>query len=86
MVESKQEGAIVNLSSVASTMALHHHLTYCASKGAVDQITRVMALELGPHKVKRIYLHIFVCNFYPSVFGYKGYCHSHDGWAGGEAG
>lgn len=27
-------------------------MTYCASKGAVNQITRLMAIELGPHGIR----------------------------------
>lgn len=45
-------GAIVNVSSQASQAALLDHTSYCASKGAVDQLTRVMALELGPHQIR----------------------------------
>jgi NAD(P)-dependent dehydrogenase (short-subunit alcohol dehydrogenase family) len=44
-------GSIVNLSSQASAAALRDHSIYCASKGAVDSLTRVMAMELGPHQV-----------------------------------
>lgn len=47
-------GSIVNISSVASTRALDEHIAYCTSKSAVDSITRVMALELGKHKVPLI--------------------------------
>ena len=36
----------------ASMTALPDHTTYCASKGAVDQLTRMMALELGPHQIR----------------------------------
>lgn len=45
-------GAIVNLSSQASQAALRDHAAYCASKGAVDMLTKVMALELGPHGIR----------------------------------
>ncbi|GFN98415.1 L-xylulose reductase [Plakobranchus ocellatus] len=51
MVAKKSGGAIVNLSSAASTQALHDHAVYCSAKGAVDSLTTVMALELGPHKL-----------------------------------
>jgi len=44
-------GAIVNVSSQASMVGLTHH-AYCASKGGLDQLTRVMALELGPHGIR----------------------------------
>ncbi len=45
-------GAIVNISSQASKIALANHTSYCTSKGAVDQLTRVMALELGPFQIR----------------------------------
>jgi NAD(P)-dependent dehydrogenase (short-subunit alcohol dehydrogenase family) len=45
-------GSIVNLSSQASMVGLSDHAAYCASKGALDQLTRVMALELGPHQIR----------------------------------
>ncbi|ESO87090.1 hypothetical protein LOTGIDRAFT_149387 [Lottia gigantea] len=47
IMKSDKGGAIVNLSSVASFRGLENHTVYCASKGAVDAITKVMALELG---------------------------------------
>eukprot|EP01064_Diplonema_japonicum_P033668 TRINITY_DN670_c0_g3_i1.p1 TRINITY_DN670_c0_g3~~TRINITY_DN670_c0_g3_i1.p1 ORF type:complete len:275 (+),score=64.89 TRINITY_DN670_c0_g3_i1:58-825(+) len=46
------KGAIVNLSSQASNAPLPGHLTYCASKAAVDMITRMMAMELGPYGIR----------------------------------
>ena len=52
MVERGKGGAIVNLSSQASMIGLRDHTAYCASKGAVDQLTRTMALELGPHQIR----------------------------------
>ncbi len=45
-------GAIVNLSSQASQAALRDHACYCASKGALDMLTKVMALELGAHGIR----------------------------------
>jgi len=44
-------GSIVNVSSQASAAALKDHAIYCSSKAAVDGLTRVMALELGPYQV-----------------------------------
>ncbi len=52
MINRKVSGAIVNVSSQASMVALTDHTAYCASKGALDQLTRVMALELGPHQIR----------------------------------
>jgi NAD(P)-dependent dehydrogenase (short-subunit alcohol dehydrogenase family) len=45
-------GAIVNISSQASKVGLADHTAYCASKGALDQLTRVMALELGRYNIR----------------------------------
>ncbi|KAF8770667.1 L-xylulose reductase-like [Argiope bruennichi] len=45
-------GSIVNISSQAALVALPQHATYCASKGALDQLTKVMALELGPFQIR----------------------------------
>ncbi|CAL1282587.1 unnamed protein product [Larinioides sclopetarius] len=52
MIERKTGGAIVNISSQAAIIGLPNHATYCASKGAVDQVTKVLALELGSHKIR----------------------------------
>ncbi|XP_056153325.1 L-xylulose reductase [Lampris incognitus] len=45
-------GSIVNISSQASQCALRDHAVYCATKGALDMLTKVMALELGPHQIR----------------------------------
>ena len=45
-------GSIVNVSSQASLVALNGHISYGASKGALDSITRVSALELGKYKIR----------------------------------
>lgn len=52
MIKEKNGGAVVNVSSQASQAALDNHTIYCASKAAVDHLTRVMALELGPHNIR----------------------------------
>ncbi|MCL6604091.1 MAG: SDR family oxidoreductase [Paenibacillus sp.] len=38
-------GRIVNISSQASVVGIVDHAVYCASKGGVNQLTRVLALE-----------------------------------------
>ena len=45
-------GAIVNMSSVNGVMAIPSIASYNASKGGVDQLTRVMALALAPHRIR----------------------------------
>ncbi|MCZ6599917.1 MAG: glucose 1-dehydrogenase [Acidobacteria bacterium] len=48
----KTSGNIVNVSSVAGLRPYPGLLPYCASKAAVDQITRCLSLELGPRGVR----------------------------------
>ncbi|XP_074080959.1 L-xylulose reductase [Macrotis lagotis] len=52
LIAREAPGAIVNVSSQASQCALKDHAIYCSTKGAMDMLTKVMALELGPHKIR----------------------------------
>jgi len=52
MIDAGIKGSIVNISSTISTRAIPEHTTYCASKGAVNQITRCMAIELGKYGIR----------------------------------
>ncbi len=52
MIRLGKGGAIVNVSSQASLVALRGHISYGASKAALDNITRVSAMELGPHNIR----------------------------------
>lgn len=52
MIERKNGGSIVNISSQAGQAALKDHAVYCSSKGALDMLSKVMALELGPHNIR----------------------------------
>ncbi len=52
MIARKTGGVIVNLSSMSSMIGVTDHTGYCTSKGAVDQLTRVMAKELGPPGIR----------------------------------
>jgi 3-oxoacyl-[acyl-carrier protein] reductase len=45
-------GSIINISSVVSTYAVPNASVYAATKGAVDTITKVLAKELGPRKIR----------------------------------
>lgn len=45
-------GSIINISSVVSTSALPHTVIYSATKAAVDSVTRVLARELGPRRIR----------------------------------
>lgn len=52
MIDAGNGGAIVNVSSQASLVGLEGHISYASSKGAVDAMTRVSALELGKHNIR----------------------------------
>jgi NAD(P)-dependent dehydrogenase (short-subunit alcohol dehydrogenase family) len=45
-------GAIVSIASVSSVVAFATQTAYAASKGALAQITRVLAIEGGPHGIR----------------------------------
>jgi len=46
------KGAIVNVSSIAAAVGTPLHTAYCASKGGLDAMTRVMACELGANGIR----------------------------------
>lgn len=52
MIAAGNGGSIVNVSSQASLVGLAGHISYASSKGAVDAMTRVSALELGKHDIR----------------------------------
>ena len=52
MVAAGRPGAIVNMSSVNGIMAIPSIASYNASKGGVNQLTRVMALALADHGIR----------------------------------
>ena len=52
MIRLGNGGSIVNVSSQASLVALSGHISYGSSKAALDNITRVSALELGRYNIR----------------------------------
>ncbi|PXX98518.1 SDR family oxidoreductase [Halomonas sp. LBP4] len=52
MIAHGRQGSMVNVSSQAAMAALPGHLGYCASKAAMDAMTRVLCLELGPKGIR----------------------------------
>jgi NAD(P)-dependent dehydrogenase (short-subunit alcohol dehydrogenase family) len=52
MIRLGNGGSIVNVSSQASLVALNGHISYGSSKAALDNITRVSALELGQYGIR----------------------------------
>jgi NAD(P)-dependent dehydrogenase (short-subunit alcohol dehydrogenase family) len=52
MIEARRAGSIVNVSSQAALVALDDHLSYSASKAAMDAVTRALCIELGPFGIR----------------------------------
>ncbi|KNG92331.1 SDR family NAD(P)-dependent oxidoreductase [Pseudaestuariivita atlantica] len=52
MIANGIEGAIVNMSSINAQLAIPAIPAYCASKGGVNQLTKVAALALAPHNIR----------------------------------
>ena len=46
------KGTIINIASDAALSGSRHMVAYCASKGAVLQMTRAMALDQGPEGIR----------------------------------
>jgi NAD(P)-dependent dehydrogenase (short-subunit alcohol dehydrogenase family) len=51
MVDAGRGGRIVNVTSVHEHVPLRGATAYCAAKGGLGQLTRVMALELAEHGI-----------------------------------
>jgi NAD(P)-dependent dehydrogenase (short-subunit alcohol dehydrogenase family) len=47
-LDKAQAPAIVNMSSISGYIGSHGYAAYCATKGAVDSLTKSLSLELAP--------------------------------------
>jgi NAD(P)-dependent dehydrogenase (short-subunit alcohol dehydrogenase family) len=52
MVEAGKGGSIINISSASSDPPLSKVFTYSVAKGGVNQITKFLAREFAPHRVR----------------------------------
>jgi len=52
MVSRNVEGAIVNISSAGQLAAAPNLTHYCVAKAGVEMLTKQMALELAPHRIR----------------------------------
>jgi NAD(P)-dependent dehydrogenase (short-subunit alcohol dehydrogenase family) len=51
MIAQGTGGRVVNMSSQAGTVAIPRHVVYCASKGGVNMLTKVFALEWAQYGI-----------------------------------
>jgi NAD(P)-dependent dehydrogenase (short-subunit alcohol dehydrogenase family) len=52
MVDAGRGGSIINMSSASSGPPLSRVFTYSVAKGGVNQITKFLARELAPHRIR----------------------------------
>ena len=52
MMDGKTDGRIINVTSVHEHIPLPKAAAYCAAKGGLGLLTKVMALELGEHGIR----------------------------------
>lgn len=48
----RKKGIIIHLSSILARLAVEKRTAYCASKGAIEGLTRAMALDLAPYNIR----------------------------------
>jgi NAD(P)-dependent dehydrogenase (short-subunit alcohol dehydrogenase family) len=51
MIRGERGGAIVNVTSAARVLAVPGLTAYTAAKGAIESLTKTLALELAPHAI-----------------------------------
>jgi glucose 1-dehydrogenase len=49
---TQQSGSIINMSSVNAQLAIPNQVPYVVSKGGINQLTKVMALNLAPYGIR----------------------------------
>jgi NAD(P)-dependent dehydrogenase (short-subunit alcohol dehydrogenase family) len=52
LIETKQTGSIINVSSQMGHVGAARRTVYCASKHAMEGFTKAMAIELAPHNIR----------------------------------
>jgi 3-oxoacyl-[acyl-carrier protein] reductase len=52
MIDDGKKGSIINIGSGCNKLAFPNLVDYTASKGGVEQFTKVSAIELGPHGIR----------------------------------
>jgi NAD(P)-dependent dehydrogenase (short-subunit alcohol dehydrogenase family) len=52
MVNRKIQGNVINMSSAGQAVAAPNLTHYCVAKAGIEMLTKQMALELAPHKIR----------------------------------
>lgn len=52
MIDNKIAGSIVNISSQAGVIGLDEHVAYCVSKGGINSMNQVLAMEWGKYGIR----------------------------------
>jgi NAD(P)-dependent dehydrogenase (short-subunit alcohol dehydrogenase family) len=52
LIEARQPGSIINISSQMGHVGAARRTVYCASKHAMEGFTKAMAIELAPHNIR----------------------------------
>jgi len=52
LIEAKEPGSIINVSSQMGHVGAARRTVYCASKHAMEGFTKAMAIELAPHNIR----------------------------------
>jgi NAD(P)-dependent dehydrogenase (short-subunit alcohol dehydrogenase family) len=52
MVEAKKPGSIIHISSQMGHVGGPRRTVYCATKAAIEGLTKAMGVELGPHNIR----------------------------------
>jgi 3-hydroxy acid dehydrogenase / malonic semialdehyde reductase len=69
---SRKKGHIINMGSIAGKEVYERGNVYCASKAAVDSITRSMRIDLLPHHIKVTAIHPGAADTEFSLVRFKG--------------
>ncbi len=51
-MSTRRKGSIIHVSSIGARLAVASRSAYCASKGALESLTRCMSLDLAPYNVR----------------------------------
>lgn len=49
---ARRQGCIIHISSILAQLAVPMRTAYCATKGALESLTRAMALDLAPYNIR----------------------------------